>query len=237
MWRNQFFTALDIVCSKHRCRWTVKGEYIRHLITNQDSTHSSMTVCLNAHYHDRFNGVMTDMERLQYIKEDTRKEVNPNTIVYHSTNAQFAVVFTLQDESINCFDIDTIILTKHGITVENRSNIRGISLTECLARMSKKRVKRLFTYGNCHMMNGEILINEGMLIREGFTVTNQPLFSNKEHMRNDCPICFESLQHVPYTTIGCGHSLCMNCLGLHMAKKEEMHSKCPMCRTKIFLLT
>lgn len=240
-WRLQFLTALDIVCARRRCKWTVKGEFIRHLLSNKDYAHSSMTICLtrypNAQWQsdlERFHNVIEDLAALKYIDQGSKRPVNAETTIYNSNN-QFAVAFICGNNTANCFDIDAIVMTKHGLTVESTCRVRGISLVECLFKVSSRRIKRLMNYGPCHVTNGDILINEGIMLREGFKIAESPLYYNKEHLQNDCPICYEQLTNVPFTTIGCGHSMCINCLGSHMAKPGANHSQCPMCRTKIFL--
>lgn len=236
-------TALDIVCGKHRCKWTVKGEFVRHLLSNIDHTYSSMTICLTWNTYetqrniDKFRRVMHDLELLKYIDGSTKKDIHGNTTLYNASNNQFVVAFVCGNKTVNCFDIDNIVFTRHGITFEDTQGVRFTELVESLSRIKDKKIKRMIRYGTDHMTNGELLLTENMMIKEGYTVSESPLFFDTLHLTNDCPICYEVLQYIPYTTIGCGHSMCMNCLGLHMSKRGDNHSKCPLCRTKIFLRT
>lgn len=155
------------------------------------------------------------------------------------------------------FSCDSVSLTPAGLIVSKHADVDyfnnsfGVALLQRMFELKTKCVKPLKSYvnepqnRNSRLENVSIMYKENTLLKEGFTIDGPHLHIEQNENDNEneninssasnndvCAICFEESRQ---TKLQCGHLICLDCLGKHMQRRGDSHSKCPLCRSPIML--
>jgi hypothetical protein len=244
--RLDFLRMVDLLCTKHCFEWKVSGDFLRHIITGEIDTASSMYIHLFG------TGAFVDFMRDLRILKCTEivNQIDSHAAVYRVHPASdldnlFLVVIRYNTEPQVYFTAQSMILTKHGLSTPRYpcdvlNGNDGLALLDRMISVSYGDTHRVMNYSDDRIFNSVIMMQERELLMDGYSVCNNPLFVARRNTSNStCPICLEEFsteyKRNPYTTLACGHSYCLGCLSKQLLQDGSNYGKCALCRTDIVI--